>query len=614
MCGIVGLIDTRMEGIQGIVTKMRDVMFTRGPDGVGDFYEGHVAMSMRRLSIIDLEQGWQPLKSMNGNVVVFQNGEIYNYKALRKELEREGFTFITCSDTEVLAHGFAHWGIEGLLKRIDGMYALAILDRNKRELHLARDRFGEKPLFYCYAEGRFAYGSNLLALAALPWIDTDIDPVSLERYIALHFIPGVRTILKGVHRVLPGERLLISIDDPVPKRHFYYRLPIGYQHSVSDDELAYQIEEAVVSRLVADVPVGIFLSGGLDSSIVATIASRHIPRVDTFSIGFHSRDHDESIYAKHVAQAIGSSHHHFMFDENNFSELLPIVASALDEPIGDQAMLPLYWLCKEARQYVTVVLSGEGADEVFAGYEYYKNFTTQKNLGDWLKILFRRSHNPLWPYKRFIHNPFPTTPSGFPLLADVAERESLLEQSISEIDEWEQDLISIIQSSLSPLQRASGVDMVTWLPDDLLVKFDRMTMAHSLEGRAPYLQPGLVEIGLQLPPGDRMADGANKIALRRVAHRWLPKNILLRRKQGFVLPMANWLKQWFYDHGGVNAYLKEQGFPGLNARRMAEIVTEDLKHGFHRERLIFALILLIEWHRSFSMRVCELRDTYGMSA
>ncbi|MDO8444900.1 MAG: asparagine synthase (glutamine-hydrolyzing) [Deltaproteobacteria bacterium] len=608
MCGIVGLIDlSNKYSHPNVIRRLAATLENRGPDGYGEYIDGSVAMAMRRLSVIDLEHGWQPLKSLGGQVVAFQNGEIYNYKTLRKDLEEAGFVFESNSDTEVLAHGYAQWGIEGLLERIDGMYAIAILDRKRRELHLARDRFGEKPLFYCYKEGYFAYASTLLPLAALPWVDTAIDMLSLDRYLALHYVPGDRTIFKGIRRVLPGERLKVLLDHPVPERHRYYSIPLARPGKVDDEELAVEIENAVVSRLVADVPVGVFLSGGLDSSIVAAIAAKHNPHIATFSMGFKSKSHDESIHAKYVARSINSTHHHFLFDSDNFKDLLPKVAAALDEPIGDQAMLPLYWLCREARQHVTVALSGEGADEVFAGYGYYSEFAQEKSFREKLSILLRRKTLRIGGHTRLVYNSVSVTPSGFPLLSDPGDRERLIGKSYPEMDSWEKDLFSMLNNTFDPLQRATLTDMVTWLPDDLLVKYDRMAMAHSLEGRAPFLQPRLVELGLNLPQHERMASGLSKIALRRVAKRWLPLDILERKKQGFVLPMANWLMQWFQDKGGVEAYFASREMPGVEMEKVMNLVQVDLKNGIHRERLVFALVLLFEWYKSFSGRLEELR-------
>ncbi|OGW43008.1 MAG: asparagine synthase (glutamine-hydrolyzing) [Nitrospirae bacterium RBG_16_43_11] len=585
-------------------------MIFRGPDGEGRYIEGNVIMGMRRLSVIDLEHGWQPLKSRNDEIVAFQNGEIYNYKELRKELEQQNHIFHTNSDTEVLAHGYALWGIEGLLQRIDGMYAIAILDRTRRELHLARDRFGEKPLFYCFNGDRFAYASNLIPLAALPWVNIDISPCSLDRYLALHYVPGDKTIFKNIYRVLPGERLLIPIDKPLPVRYRYYRINLQEDDGmVTDDELAGCLENAVKSRLIADVPAGVFLSGGLDSSIIAAIAARHVPAIDTFSMGFQSREHDESDHARHLARSIGSNHHHFIFNEEDFLTFLPMVASALDEPVGDQAMLPLYWLCREARRYVTVVLSGEGADEVFSGYDYYARFIAKNDKWIGVRQLLTRLAAKSTQYNHLIQNHDPITPSGFPLLTDRAERQRLINYSFVESDDWEMDFISWLSEAKSPLQRASAADMATWLPDDLLIKYDRMAMAHSLEGRAPYLMPQLVEMGLNLPADERMIHGVSKKALRRVASRWVPNEILQRRKQGFVLPMRKWLNSWFVKYGDVESYFISNEFPLINSKELIKMVSLDLNQGVNRERLLFALLLLVEWYNSFSFRVTELRNS-----
>ena len=613
MCGIVGLIDT-IEGrvAPRLLGSMRDLMIARGPDDSGDYFDGPVGMAMRRLAIIDIETGSQPFFSRGDEIVAFQNGEIYNYRELKPELEQRGYQFISEADTEVLAHGFAQWGIEGLLRRIDGMYAIAILDRKEKQLHLARDRFGEKPLFYTHANGRFAYSSNLLTLAALDWVSGEVDPVSLDRYLALHYVPGDATIFKAIKRVLPGERLVVPIDDPQPRCHRYYRPGLEENPEFSDDDLAARIEIAVESRLIADVPVGIFLSGGLDSSVLAAVAARTHPGIATFSMGFTSPGHDESRYARLVADKIGSDHHHFNFDEESFRSLLPQVASVLDEPVGDQAMLPLYWLCREARRHVTVALSGEGADEVFAGYSYYDNQLSRAGLVARLRSQFGASTKNR--QQRLIHNSAPTTPSGFPLLTDAGMRERLTGRNGAEIDAWEQIVFCWLNQSPDSLRRAAATDLATWLPDDLLVKFDRMSMAHSLEGRAPYLDPKIVALGLGLPQSQKIDGSTSKIALRRVAGRWLPKDILARPKQGFVLPMRRWLAQWFAAQGSVTDYFSERAFPGLDMAGVASLTETDLAAGVRRERLLFALVLLVEWYKSFTTRKREAASRYERSA
>ena len=595
MCGIVGLIDASGRFSKSeVVSRMADVMLKRGPDGYGEFVEPPLAMAMRRLSIIDLEHGWQPFFSSDNQIVAFQNGEIYNFKELRNPLERKGYVFKSHSDTEVLAHGFAEWGIDGLLERIDGMYALAILDKRAKTLYLARDRFGEKPLFYVCSQGRFAYGSTVRSLALLPWVSEDIEPKAVDYYLALHYVPGEMTFFKSIKRVLPGEYLKVPLNDPQPEVLRYYRPELGATVRPSDDDLAGLIEQSVGSRLIADVPVGVFLSGGLDSSLIAAIAAKKQPHIMTFSMGFESKAHDESSAASLVAKTIGSSHHRFLFNEESFIKLLPQVAAALDEPVGDQAMLPLYWLCREARKQVTVVLAGEGADEIFAGYSYYKRFLNSEKYPNEAVPNGHRSCN----LNHLISNDDPITPSGFPLLTDAATRMRLIGGGKYAVSSWESEILKWLDTANDPLQRATAGDLGTWLPDDLLVKFDRMAMAHSLEGRAPYLHPAIVKAGLFLPQQQRMDRSNSKIALRRVAVKWLPQEILDKPKQGFVLPMKKWLKQWFESHGSVADYFASRTVDFLDMSETVRLVQDDVKKGVANERLLFALVLLFEWHKS----------------
>ncbi|MFD2113213.1 asparagine synthase (glutamine-hydrolyzing) [Thiorhodococcus fuscus] len=613
MCGVYGLIGYPSAWGERILTAMGEQIRPRGPHGEGRYLEPGVAMGMRRLSIIDLEHGWQPLKARDGRIICFQNGEIYNHRILRRELEACGAVFRTASDTEVLAHGYDRWGADGLLARIDGMYAFAILDRDRRELILARDRFGEKPLYYSVIGDRFAYSSDLRTLAALPGCDTSIDALALERYLALHFSPGRQTIFAGIQRLLPGELLRVSLMAPgAPERHRYFVQSLGSSRRRSDDELAELVEQAVNSRLIADVPVGVFLSGGLDSSVVAALAAHAQPAIATFSMGFASARYDESEHARAVAVHIGATHHHFEFGGDDFCSLLPRVAAALDEPVGDQAMLPLYWLCREAARHVSVVLAGEGADEIFAGYGYYRPFSASPGLRGYLQRL--RAGTARSPrLARLIDNSQPSSPAGFPLLTDIPGRAALLAVNHAEDspDDWEQGLLTWLDTAADPLQRASAADLATWLPDDLLVKFDRMAMAHSLEGRAPFLAPELVDAALHLPTRQRLCNGASKVALRRVARRWLPHSILDRPKQGFVLPMRQWLGDWLERHDGAASYLAEREFPGFDMGALTRLLVTEQAESIPRERLVFALVLLLEWYGGVLESIVALRDAYG---
>jgi asparagine synthase (glutamine-hydrolysing) len=598
MCGLAGIIDHHADApLRAQLAGMLGWMVKRGPDGAGEYVDGALAMGMRRLAVIDLDTGWQPLYAADRQVVVFQNGEIYNYRELRAELQRLGHALQTQSDTEVLAFGYVAWGLDGLLQRIDGMYAFAILDRRSGELHLARDRFGEKPLFYAAADGRFAWASNLLALASLPWVDIDTDAHALDDYLATHYVAGPRTFFRGARRLLPGHRLTLRVADTQPAIERYWRPRLDERGPVGDDELAEALDGAVRSRLVADVPVGVFLSGGLDSSLITAIAARAQPGIMTFSMGFDSAEHDEAAHAQRVADHCGTRHHRFRFDADSFETLLPQVAAELDEPLGDQAALPLFWLTREARRHVTVALSGEGADELFAGYGYYRQFLGGGLLQRWADRLRGRRPTLVPELRRFTHNPTPVTPSGFPLLTDVAGREALTGNRAS-ADAWEQDLIAWLDTASDAHKRAMAADVGTWLPDDLLVKFDRMGMANSLEGRAPYLTPRLAALALRgVRPRARMSLTDSKLALRRVAQRWLPREILVRPKQGFVLPMRAWLRAWFDNRGGARAWLQASDFSDVDGAALIEMIEEDLSRGLKRERLLYALIMLVEWRR-----------------
>lgn len=598
MCGIAGFaIEPRLAGGMRAeaLSHLLDAMVARGPDGEGRLIDGGVALGMRRLSVIDLSGGWQPLFSRQGRVAAFQNGEIYNYRELREELGARGYGFQTKSDTEVIAAGYDAWGIEGLLHRLDGMYALVILDRDACALHIARDRLGEKPLYYAHAPGRaFAYASSFVQIASLPWVEDEPDMRQLDRYLALHFAPGDRTLLKQVRRLLPGERLTVQLDTLAVKRDRYWRPRLGVPRAMSPEELADIVDEAVQSRMVADVPVGVFLSGGLDSSIVATAAAAAHPRIDTFSMGFEPSELDESEHARAVAACIGSRHHEFHFDVNQFMALLPQVTDALDEPIGDQAMLPLFWLAREARKHVTVVLAGEGADEAFSGYSYYSQFASGSRVNEAARLIVDGSA---------------VTQSGFPILSGAEERKKLVLAPLeAEPDAWERDTLQWLAEARSPLQRASAADIATWLPDDLLIKFDRMAMAHSLEGRAPFLSPRVLEAGLNLPDSGRMQGEISKVLLRKAAPSTLPPHLLTRGKQGFVLPMRNWLGQLFEAHGGPAAFFAAYPVPGLDENFASEIVLQDMRTGLRRERLLFALAVLCMWRRSFERRRRELRS------
>ncbi|MER2197525.1 asparagine synthase (glutamine-hydrolyzing) [Methylobacterium brachiatum] len=608
MCGIAGHIDQRASS--DLLDRQLSTILHRGPDGEGRHEEGALHLGMRRLSIIDLQHGWQPLTSRKGRVLAFQNGEIYNYKKLRSELEILGYIFQTTSDTEVLAHGYDAWGIEGILNRIDGMYAIAIADLDNNLLHLARDRFGEKPLYYSYCPGKFAYGSSLKAVAIVPWVGSDINPWAIERYFACHYVNGRQTILKDAFKLLPGERLEIDINAFSPPRtSIYYKPSLQRPRPATLEEIENLLDNAVKSRLVADVPVGIFLSGGIDSSLIGAFAARHQPDIEAFCISFDDPNADESQYAQAVADHLGIKLNKFHFDGGRFQELIPIVCSMLDEPVGDQAMLPVYLLAKAASAKVKVVLSGEGADEIFSGYSYYNSSSEKSTHEDEFSYAYKQAFDAAGRAVGSLVEVRGETQSGFPLLTYHEERRKITGQRSSP-DPFEFELMTWLSTAHSPLQRKGAADLATWLPDDLLIKADRMTMASSIEGRCPFLSPDVVERALALPEPQKYSNGESKVILRALARRLLPSEIVDRRKHGFVLPMTQWVHEWFIDHGGLKEYISSVKGLGLDVEALESLYSKTENYG--RERLYFAIIVLVEWWKSFTADVEASKNVSGI--
>ncbi|MDR1397490.1 MAG: asparagine synthase (glutamine-hydrolyzing) [Desulfarculales bacterium] len=597
MCGIFGIIDHEQsrEALSLIVEAALGSMLNRGPDGQGVWGCGGQAHGMRRLAIVDIEGGAQPFFSAAGQVVVFQNGEIYNFSSLKKELNSLGYRFCSNCDTEVLAHGYAEWGMAGLLNRLDGMFAIAIYDQRIQRLLLARDRYGEKPLYWTQDGQKFAYSSTMLPLAALPWVAAGFSTWGLHRYLCLGFTPGDQTLCRGIKRLLPGCWMEISGDtgEVAIQKYHEFSPAAPHERDWSPESLEDELVQAVKSRLIADVPVGLFLSGGIDSSLLAYFAAREHRGINTFSIGFADAAYDESVHAKAVARHIGSLHHHFLFDESAFFGFLPQVAAALDDPVGDQACLPLFLLSTETRKFVTVALSGEGADEIFGGYFYYKAALAGGQPASC----------------SLMHGCNSATPAGFPHMMNADVAATWLELPLEEDSIFEHELAAWLACCPDRLRRAKLCDIRTWLTDDLLIKLDRMGMAASIEGRAPYLAVGL-EHWLNLTPSDSIGNDMPKYPLRLLAEKYLPRSVWDRPKQGFILPMRQWLRTWFQHHG-VKTFFIEYSIEGLHGPSVAKWIgarLEDSAPGW--ERLMFSLLMLHVWNRQFQQQMKALNQQY----
>jgi asparagine synthase (glutamine-hydrolysing) len=561
MCGICGVVASEREGAPDLeaVSRMCGRLLHRGPDDDGFFHEGEVALAARRLSIIDLAHGHQPIANEDGSCVVVQNGEIYNYRELKRELEGRGHRFATDCDTEVLVHLYEEHG-DAFVERLRGMFAIALWDKRRRRLLLARDRFGIKPLYYRVADGGISFASELKAMLEQPGFSREIDPKAVSAYLAFNSIPAPLTIFAEARKLPPGQ-LLIWEGGEVRQRRYARPGPApgGELRRGSADELATELREvlddSVRAHLVADVPVGVLLSGGVDSGGLAALASANSGEpLRTFSIGFEEAGFNELSRARLVAQRYGTDHHELIVRPDAV-ELLPKLVEAFDEPFGDSSALPTYLVSELAAGHVKVALSGEGGDELFGGYYTYVADLLARRVGRLAPLarplaeaLPSRTERVGFDYKA---KRFARAAALPPLERHHAWKEIFSPQARAELagpgaSSW--DPVDLYRARYAetagaePLARMQDVDLGIYLVDDLLVKTDRLSMAHSLELRVPFLDPKVAEFAFSLPTRLKVRGFAKKRLLRQALAPLLPKEIIHGRKQGFSIPLATWLR------------------------------------------------------------------------
>ena len=550
MCGICGIWNgADPTAGHGRIDRMLKTIVHRGPDGEGRLDRPGLALGMRRLAIIDLAGGDQPIFNEDGSVGVVFNGEIYNFRELRADLERRGHRFATRSDTEVLVHGYEQWGDE-MLDRLAGMFAFALWDENRRRLLVARDRFGKKPLYYSRRGGEVVFASEIKALLAAG-VPADLDDAALDDYLALRYVPAPRTLFRSVRQLPAGHKMVISDDRFEIQR--WWRLQYDPKPLLTLAEAADEAEAlmrtAVKRRLVSDVPLGCFLSGGLDSSTVLSFMSELIDEpVRTFSIGFDEGwASDELPAARSTAQAFGTRHHEMRLGPEEFLELLPAAVWHRDEPLAEPSEIPLLALSRMARDHVTVVLSGEGGDELFGGYPKYRVDAVLARAGRAGRTLLgERRLRELAGWHRLPRrarlavtalataDPAERWPAWF-----GADRQvQLSSNGLRPLD----TALADIGDGLGPLDRMLALDVETYLVDNLLVRGDKMTMAASIEGRMPLLDHGLAEFAARLPEHLKASPWRTKIVIREIASRRLPASLLSRKKVGFAVPMGSWFR------------------------------------------------------------------------
>ena len=565
MCGIAGYatFDPRAEPDPLALNAMLSCLRHRGPDDEGRYVSQGIVLGHRRLSVIDVEGGHQPLFGARQSTVVVCNGEIYNYRELARELRARGHQFRTRSDTEVIAHAYDEWG-ENFLDRLDGMLALALWDGAAHRLILARDRLGEKPLYYTRAGNYLLFASELTALLKHPDVDDTLDYEALSEYLALEYVAAPRTILYAARKLEPGCVLTLEQGRLRHRRYWSIRpqgrLDIDYTDAVL--VLREKLEAAVTSRLVSDVPLGIFLSGGLDSSTVAALAARH-GALETFSIGFAEKSFDESNYARQVAEHIGSRHHERIFRGEEMPDLVPQLPQILDEPLGDASILPTALLSAFARERVTVALGGDGGDELFAGYPMHRAHRVAKlarvapppirslTAAAAGKLPVKHTNFAL-PFKvlTFLKGAGAEPPLNHALwMSSFSPREQfelLTPEAWLRAGEGREAYRAVFEAwerseEAQPIARATHLDAVTYLPNDILMKVDRASMRVALEVRAPLLAREVVEFAFSVPDSFRMRGTNGKRLFKDAARPWLPAAIIDRPKKGFGIPVAAWI-------------------------------------------------------------------------
>lgn len=619
MCGICGIIheDRNRPVDHRVLTNMTRTMIHRGPNDEGYFIGKGSGLGMRRLSVIDLEGGHQPFSSENGQVIAVCNGELYNYKELRAELQSKGHIFRSESDVEILPHLFEEHGFDFVLS-LDGMFGIALWDESSRTLVLLRDRMGEKPLYWTHQNGKFIFGSELKAILVHPEIETRINRDSLSKYLAYEYVPAPHTIVEGINKLMPGH-ILVFNDTSVRVRP-YWDMPVGSESGgISEIEAKERVLElfdnAVKARLVSDVPLGIFLSGGLDSSAVAAATTRFVDpkKIKTFSISFTEKSFDESHFATRVAKHLGTDHHDRIFTPDALLKFVPKVADFLDEPFGDASIIPTYALSKFASESVTVALGGDGGDELFAGYP---TFQAEKLVNLFRRIPSILRNSVIEPIIRALPASDKNISFDFKLkqfIKGVVAEESVrhllwlgsfspAEQKVLLAFETPANIFSDANVHFNAAKADSLGNRLLYfycrfyLAEDILTKVDRASMGASLETRAPFLDHKLVEFVARLPYELKLKGFTTKYLLKKTMADRLPKEVISRSKKGFGIPVAKWLrvslKEMAMDLLGEEKIARE-GF--FRPASVARLLSDHMKGRCDNRKKLWTLLMFEQW-------------------
>lgn len=621
MCGIAGWLDFGASAPNmPLIRAMTDTLYHRGPDGEGFHVDGPIHLGHRRLSIIDVEGGDQPIANEDESIWIVFNGEIFNFQELKSDLDSD-HQFKTNSDTETIVHAYEQYGLD-FVNHLRGQFAIALWDSRKRQLVLARDRMGQKPLYYCETKQGIIFGSELKSLVRHPEVKRDINLLALDAFMAHGYIPEPMSIFQGVKKLLPAH--VATIDQTGMQLQRYWQPEFSNDLHLSEnealDQLDQLLEESVRLRMISDVPLGAFLSGGIDSSLVVAYMSRVSDQpIKTFNIGFEEQSHDERPYADLVASQFETDHHRFVV-KPEAATVLPELVKAFDEPFADSSALAVYYLSKMTRQHVTVALNGDGGDESFAGYRRYGSaarfarfsqlpFWLRKSAGFGLGLANRLTAGKISALRRFNRwsdrlqqSMGEVYQAGVTIHEDI--RDSIFSESVREqlrLENRSSRMMNAIDASnIDPvINRIMQVEQETYLPGDLLVKVDRMTMWHSLEGRSPFLDHKIVEFAAQLNCDTKFPGNQLKYLLKKLSLRFFPERFVYRQKMGFGVPLEKWFRgelktqveEIIHDGKVVNSgLLNRDGIKAIFAKHLSG--THDYK------RMLWSIMNLELWFQS----------------
>jgi asparagine synthase (glutamine-hydrolysing) len=624
MCGICGKLNFDRESrvTPALLKSMADSIQHRGPDDEGFFTSGQVGLGFRRLSIIDLAGGHQPLSNEDETVWIVFNGEIYNYQELRVFLLSKGHRFKTESDTEVIVHLYEEFG-EACVEKLRGMFGFAIWDERRKSLFLARDRVGIKPLYYYLSKNSLLFASEIKAILADPEVKAEVVPAMIDRLLMFNFLPGEETLLRGIRKLAPGSYLLAQ-DGKIEIKQ-YWDLNFTNSHlslPEAEEQLSGLLEESVRLHMISDVPVGFLLSGGVDSTAMLSMAVGKTDRpLSSFTVGFSEKGiTDERPYARLAAKAYGSDHHEITISSKDFEDFLPQYVWHMEEPVCEPPAVAMYYVSKFARNSVKVLISGEGGDEAFGGYQIYRNFLWLERFKRLIKPVAGGVSAGALALNRVLkldriskYGPLLNLPFESFYYSGTSNRHNYFDEHFEEL--YSKEFAPSVNRELSAsvvkryvksgnisdlVNRMLYVDTKTWLPDDLLLKADKMTMANSIELRVPFLDHKVLEFAASLPGSYKVRGFTTKYILKKLLGERVPREILQRKKVGFPVPIANWLRTDL--KGRVRDVLldRETLDRGYFDRNCIEqlISQNDLRGGFYSKE-IFSLVVLELWHREF---------------